>query len=98
MKVMWNGREVEISPTIEALLKKRGWTFPPTEEMRREWREAGERLAGSLSTPYEVLAEIAAEEARWDDYRWYLEQIEKEKQKTQEEEGGADACAAPDVP
>jgi len=74
MKVQWNGREVEISPTIEALLKKRGWTFPPTDEMVQEWREARERSAGSIHTDPEVM------EARWEEDKpgWLREWKEKD--------------------
>jgi hypothetical protein len=84
MKVMWNRREVEISPKIEALLKKRGWTFPPTEEMKREWREAGERSAGSLHTPPEVWEELEKE----DHVLYRLLQIRRAKQ----EKDYAEAC------
>ena len=64
--MMWNRREVEIPPKIEALLKKRGWTFlPPTEEMKREWREAGERSAGNSHTPPEVWEQLAQEFGDW---------------------------------
>ena len=61
MKVMWNGREIEIPPKIDELLKKRGWTFPPTDEMVREWREAREHSAGSVHTDPAVV------EARWEE-------------------------------
>jgi len=61
MKAMWNGREIEIPPKIEELLKKRGWSFPPTDEMVREWRDALNRSAGSIHTDPDVV------EARWEE-------------------------------
>jgi hypothetical protein len=93
MKVMWNGREVEIPPKIEALLKKRGWTFPPTEEMKRSWREAAERFDGSLHTGREVLEELAKE----DRVLYHILQIKKEQQEREKEKSCKDACAAPEL-
>jgi hypothetical protein len=89
MRVLWNGREVEIPPKIEALLQKRGWTFPPTDEMVREWREAGERSAGSIHTPPEVWEELAKE----DHVLYRILQIKKE----QKERSCADACSTSGV-
>ena len=90
MKVKWNGREVEISPTIEALLEKRGWTFPPTDEMVEEWREAAERFDGSLRTGREVLEELAKE----DHVLYRILQIKKEEK----EKGSAHAGSTPNLP
>jgi hypothetical protein len=98
MRVLWNGREVEIPPKIEELLKKRGWTFPPTEEMKREWREAAKRFDGSLRTGREVLEELAKE----DHVLYRILQIKKEQQERErnreKERSCEDACAAPDLP
>ncbi|MBI1929634.1 hypothetical protein HYR99_35975 [Candidatus Poribacteria bacterium] len=40
--------EKDFPPQIQELLKKRGWTWPPTEEMKKEWDEAIKRSAGML--------------------------------------------------
>ncbi|MCX7778592.1 MAG: hypothetical protein N2381_11175, partial [Armatimonadetes bacterium] len=52
----------DLPPKIQELLKKRGWTYPPTEEMKRQWREAAKQFDGALRTPPEVLEELAEED------------------------------------
>lgn len=63
----------DLPPKIQELLKKRGWTFPPTEEMKREWREAAKQFDGSLHTDPEVL-EMMWEEEKPDWLRRWKEQ------------------------
>jgi hypothetical protein len=50
-----NGR---LPPQIMEQLKKKGWTWPPTEDMKRRWREIDERLAGSMHMDPEVRKEV----------------------------------------
>jgi len=38
----------DFSPSIQELLKKRGWTWPPDEELKKKIEEAGKRLSGSI--------------------------------------------------
>ncbi len=95
----------DLPPKIQELLKKRGWTWPPTEEMRREWREAWEQIACFPPTDPEVL-EMVWEEDRpnwWvrlksdpEAYRRWKEEATKRYQqwKAQQEQkkGEGDAC------
>lgn len=48
----------ELPPQIMEQLKKKGWTWPPTEEMKRQWREAREKFCGSMSMDPEVRKEV----------------------------------------
>jgi hypothetical protein len=50
--------EKDFPPNIQELLKKRGWTWPPTEEMKREWDEVIKRSAGSLHMDPEISRQI----------------------------------------
>ena len=47
-----------IPPKIQALLEKKGWTWPPDEKMKKQMREALENFSGSMHTPYDILEEI----------------------------------------
>ena len=49
----------KLPPQIMEQLKKKGWTWPPTEEMKKQWREADQRLAGSMHMEPEVWREVA---------------------------------------
>lgn len=48
----------ELPPQIMELLKKKGWTWPPTEEMKKQWLEAHEQLSGSMHMDPEVRKEV----------------------------------------
>ncbi|MBM3237408.1 hypothetical protein FJZ31_14050 [Candidatus Poribacteria bacterium] len=48
----------QLPPNIQELLQKKGWTWPPDEQLRAEIHEAWERLIGSRSTDPEVLKEV----------------------------------------
>ena len=51
-----------LPPKIRELLNKRGWTWPPTPEQRRQTHEAWENLtARTYKTSPEVLAEVRRE-------------------------------------
>lgn len=43
-----------LPPQILEQLKERGWTWPPTEEMKRQWREAHEQFVDTSPTDPEV--------------------------------------------
>lgn len=49
----------ELPPNIMELLKKKGWTWPPTEEMKKQWKEADERLCGCIHVDPENWEELA---------------------------------------
>jgi hypothetical protein len=58
----------DLPPKIQEALKRKGWTYPPTEEMKRQWKEAQEELAGCLDTDPDLLEELWREmgvEAKW---------------------------------
>ncbi len=95
-------RMEDLPPVIQRLLKERGWTYPPSKEMKREWREARERLDGAFCSDPEVL-EMRYEEDRpswWvklksdpERYRRWKEEATKryqewKKRKEQEKEQG----------
>ena len=44
----------EFPTQIQELLKKRGWAWPPTEEMKKEWEEVAEKAAGSIHGEPEI--------------------------------------------
>jgi hypothetical protein len=69
-KKNWPKKMEDLPPVIQELMKKRGWTYPPSEEMKREWREAGERAAGSVHVDPEVLEMIWEEDQTCWQYRW----------------------------
>jgi len=48
----------DLPPKIQEALKRKGWTYPPTEEMKRQWREAWERIIGKDDTEPELLEEL----------------------------------------
>jgi predicted nucleic acid-binding protein len=43
---------------IQEALKRKGWTYPPTEEMKRQWKEAWDRIIGRGSTDPEIMEEL----------------------------------------
>ena len=45
-------------PSIQELLKKRGWTWPPDEELQKKMDEAAKRAAGSVHVDPDILREI----------------------------------------
>jgi len=69
-KKNWPKTMEDLPPVIQELMKKRGWTYPPSEEMKREWHEAGERAAGSVHVDPEVLEMIWEQEDPGRYYRW----------------------------
>jgi len=46
---------------IQGLLKKKGWTWPPDEKLRKQIRETIQKAAGNLHTPPEVLKKVLRE-------------------------------------
>jgi hypothetical protein len=52
-------------PQIQELLKKKGWTWPPDEQLRKEMEETAEKAAGSLHTPSEILKKVLRESGRF---------------------------------
>jgi hypothetical protein len=68
----------DLPPVLQQLLKEKGWTYPPTEEMKREWDEAAERVVGKTHIPLEALIEMAREDGEWEKLRWYEEQLKKQ--------------------
>ena len=48
----------DLPPKVQEALKRKGWTYPPTEEMKRQWKEAQEELAGCLDTDPDLLEEL----------------------------------------
>ncbi|MFA0740742.1 MAG: hypothetical protein DFNUSKGM_000849 [Candidatus Fervidibacter sacchari] len=48
----------DLPPKIQEALKRKGWTYPPTEEMKRQWKKAQEEMAGCLDTDLELLEEL----------------------------------------
>ena len=48
----------KLPPLIMEQLKKKGWTWPPTEERRRQFREARAQFVGSMHMDPEVWREV----------------------------------------
>jgi len=48
----------DLPPKIREALKRKGWTYPPTEEMKRQWKEAWERIIGRDETDPDLLEEL----------------------------------------
>jgi len=48
----------DLPPKIQEALKRKGWTYPPTEEMKRQWKKVQEEMAGCLDTDLELLEEL----------------------------------------
>lgn len=44
-----------IPPQIQELLKKRGWSWPPDEQLKMQIHEALEQFCGSIHVPEENL-------------------------------------------
>jgi hypothetical protein len=55
-------RDGQLPPKIQELLKKKGWTWPPDEKLRKQTLEAVESFSGSMHTPREILEEIHKED------------------------------------
>ncbi|MEZ8220308.1 hypothetical protein GG496_000475 [Candidatus Fervidibacteria bacterium JGI MDM2 JNZ-1-D12] len=51
----------DLPPKIQELLKRKGWTYPPDEKLKQQWKEAWERLQGRGKTDPELLEEIYRE-------------------------------------
>jgi hypothetical protein len=47
-----------IPPHIMELIKKKGWTWPPDEKLKEQWRQAASRFGGSMSMDPEVRKEV----------------------------------------
>ena len=48
----------EFPPSIQELLKKRGWTWPPNEKLQKKMDEAAKRAASSVHVDPDILREI----------------------------------------
>ena len=48
----------DFPPSIQELLKKRGWTWPPDEELQKKMDKAAKRAAGSVHVDPDILREI----------------------------------------
>lgn len=48
----------QIPPHIMELIKKKGWTWPPDEKLKEQWRQADERLSGSVHVDAEDWQEL----------------------------------------
>ncbi len=48
----------DFPPSIQELLKKRGWTWPPDEKLQKKMDEAFERLAGSVHADPKIVRKI----------------------------------------
>jgi len=55
----------DLPPKIQEAMKRKGWTYPPTEEMKRQWKEAWERIIGRGSTEDPELLEELWREMGW---------------------------------
>jgi hypothetical protein len=51
----------DLPPKIQELLKQKGWTYPPDEKLKQQWKESWERLKGRGRTDPELLEEIYRE-------------------------------------
>jgi hypothetical protein len=47
-----------IPPHIMELIKKKGWTWPPDEKLKEQWRQADERFSGSMCIDPETWKEV----------------------------------------
>jgi hypothetical protein len=54
----------DLPPKLQEALKRKGWTYPPTEEMKRQWKEAWDRIIGRDSTDPEIMEEL------WQEMGW----------------------------
>ncbi len=81
-------RMEDLPPVLQQLLRERGWTYPPTEEMKREWDEAAERFVGKTHIPHEALAEMEREDGNFEKARWHEEQAKKQQE---QKKGSEDA-------
>ena len=59
--------EDRIPPKIRELLKKKGWTWPPDEKLKKQIEEAMERFSGSIHFDPEVIEE-AHRDTEYDPY------------------------------
>jgi hypothetical protein len=48
----------DLPPKLQEALKRKGWTYPPTEEMKRQWRDANKRMAGRVATDPALMREL----------------------------------------
>ncbi len=48
----------ELPPKIQEAWKRKGWPYPPTEELLQQWKEAWERIIGKDETEPELLEEL----------------------------------------
>ncbi len=81
----------DLPPAIQEGLKKRGWTWPFTEEFKRQRLEEAKRFKFTGSS-LEALADMAREDGDWEALRYYEEQIKKRQQ-----ERNDNACGTTDV-
>ena len=48
----------DFPPSIQELLKKRGWTWPPDEKLKKKMHEAAKRAAGSVHIEPDLLRDL----------------------------------------
>jgi len=48
----------DFPPSIQELLKKKGWTWPPDEELQKKMDEAAKRFCGSVRVDPDILREV----------------------------------------
>ncbi|MCS7192734.1 MAG: hypothetical protein NZ937_07125 [Armatimonadetes bacterium] len=48
----------DLPPKIQEAWKRKGWPYPPTEELLKQWKEAWERIIGEDDTEPELLEEL----------------------------------------
>lgn len=51
----------DLPPKIQEALKRKGWSWPPSEKELKEREEAAKRLAGSIYIDPDILKEIYRE-------------------------------------
>ena len=54
----------DLPPKIQELLKKKGWTWPPDEKLKAQFRETFKKAAGSVRMDPDILEEIQRELGR----------------------------------
>jgi hypothetical protein len=54
----------DLPPKIQELLKKKGWTWPPDEQLKAQFRETFKKAAGSVHIAPDILEEIQRELGR----------------------------------
>lgn len=73
-------RQIEdLPPRIQELLKKKGWSYPPDEKLKQQWKTASKRFDGKVHTDSEILREIYLQKGwTWTDGAKYTSEDESE--------------------